>query len=106
MALSLNSLEPVNFKGRECMPKINAELRLRLTSLKNYNNETDKILASAFPDDEGFVLNFLENAPVIEKQILHAYLIGGEKAAEATMTSLQKSLENSITDAFQKGVEK
>lgn len=100
MALSLNGLEPVEFKGRVCRPFINAELRLRLTEIKNYGDSANDILASAFPDDEEYVRNFLKNAPAIEKEILHAYLVGGDTATKAVIDSLESGIRKTMNDAM------
>ena len=100
MALSLNGLEPVNFKGVVCKPELNAEVKLRLSQIKRYDEETDKILASAFPEDEEYVFEFLKAAPVAEKEILHSYLIGGESAASATMDGIKEGIRKVIDTAI------
>ena len=80
MALSFNGLRPVGFGGRECMPvKPDAELQLRLQNIKDFNDEADDILASAFPNDYDYVRDFLRNKmTMMEKQELQIYLLGGE----------------------------
>lgn len=99
MALSLNGLEPVEFKGKVCKPVINTELKLRLTQITNYGESADNTLASAFPDDEEYVREFLKNAPVIEKEILHAYLVGGETATKAVIDGLEGGVKKAMDDA-------
>lgn len=98
MALRLNGIEPVVIKGRQCVPFIDAETKLRLQMIKAYDAKDDKILASVFPEDEEYVLKYLTEAPVIEKEILHAYLVGGEKAVETVMDGFNKK----ISQAFDK----
>lgn len=95
MALSLNGVEPVGFKGKKCVPKINTELKMRLQNIKEYNEATDSILASAFPDDEEYVKAFLssESTTLLEKEILHAYLMGGDTMVGAIMGQLGKAME-------------
>lgn len=89
MALSFNGLEPVTFGGKDCTPKINTELKLRLSQIKEYNDSADEILASAFPDDESYVLDFLKNKMVaLEKQTLHLYLMGGEMMVSKVLNRL------------------
>ena len=100
MALSLNGLEPIEFKGKACRPVINAELKLRLTQITNYGESADSVLASAFPDDEDYVRDFLRNAPTIEKEILHAYLVGGESAAKAVIDGLEGGVKKAIDNAM------
>ncbi len=101
MALSLNGLEPVEFEGRACTPVINTELKLRLTQITEYNEAADLVLASAFPNDEEYVRNFLQKAPVVEKEILHAYLVGGERAAKAAIDGLEDGVKKAIDKALE-----
>lgn len=97
MALSFNGLEPVAFGGKECTPKINTELKLRLSQIKEYNDSADEILASAFPDDESYVLDFLRNRMVVlEKQTLHLYLMGGEKMVEKIWEQLDGVMNKGV----------
>ena len=101
MALSFSGLEPVAFGGKVCTPKINAELKLRLQNIKQYNEETDKIMAAAFPDDEAYVLTFLnEKMVVTEKEILHAYLVGGESMVEIAREEIRKRTGEAFEEAF------
>lgn len=101
MALSLNGIEPVRIKGRDCIPKIDAETKLRLAEIKNYDSASDLVLASAFPDDEAYVREFLETAPVIEKEILHAYLVGGESAVASIMDGFNESMKDTMKKAME-----
>lgn len=93
--LNLNTLEAVNFAGRECMPEINAELKLRLANIKNYDEESCAVLASAFPKDEGFVRDFLKKMTTVDIEILHAYLMGGATMVE----SIRKQLDGALGEA-------
>ena len=90
MALSFSGLQPVRFLDRECTPvKPDAELQLRLENIKTYNEEADEILASAFPNDREYVLNFLRNNMTkLEKEELCLYLLGGETGLRYTNTIL------------------
>lgn len=104
--LSFDGIQPVRFGGRDCTPKLNTELRLRLQGLK-FSTDADaekanKILAECFPDDQEYVLAFLSDQMTpFEKQQLSAYLISGpsmirildEKIAEA-MGSVKVELGN------------
>lgn len=94
MALSFNGLEPITFGDKECMPKITAEIELKLSQVKKYDQETDEILASAFPDDESYVKGFLDNMTMVDKQILHAYLVGGDTLVTTTMEQIKGALKN------------
>lgn len=94
MALSFNGLEPITFGDKECMPKITAEIELKLSQVKKYDQETDEILASAFPDDESYVKGFLGNMTMMDKQILHAYLVGGDTLVTTTMEQIKGALKN------------
>lgn len=94
MALSFNGLEPITFGNKECVPKVTAEIELKLSQVKKYDQETDEILASAFPDDESYVKGFLDNMTMVDKQILHAYLIGGDTLVTTTMEQIKGALKN------------
>lgn len=94
--LNLQAIEPVNFGGKECTPKIDAETKLRLSQIKEYNEKDCKVLASAFPDDEDYVLEFLGKMATIDIQTLHAYLIGGPTMVESMLKSVDRELENAI----------
>lgn len=95
MALSFNGLEPVAFGGKDCTPKIDAELKLRLSQIKKYDESVDEVLASAFPDDEAYVASFLKDKMTfIDKEILHAYLLGGETMVSTIMNQMEGALKN------------
>lgn len=89
MALSFNGLEPVEFGGKDCVPRITTEIKMRLADLKDYNDATDEVLASAFPNDEAYVKDFLrDKMTVFDKQLLHAYLMGGESMVKAIQNKM------------------
>lgn len=97
MALSFNGLEPVSFGGKECTPKINTETKLRLSQIKEYNIETDEILASAFPNDEDYVLKFLkEKMTTFDKQTLHVYLVGGETMLGKVLEQVSDTMKGAV----------
>ena len=97
MALEFRGIEPVKFGGKECVPKITTEVKLRLSQIKEYSDTTDDILASAFPNDEAYVRNFLDKMSVFEKQTLHAYLVGGFKMVEY----ITGKMDTAINEAFE-----
>lgn len=101
MALSLHGIEPVEIKGRLCVPKIDAETKLRLSNIKSYDKVADGVLAGAFPDDEEYVRRFLADAPVVEKEILHAYLVGGEHAVKVMLDGINDNLQKIIATAVE-----
>lgn len=79
--LSFEGYQPVRFGGRDCTPKINQELRLRLARLQ-FNTQADidnadDILSDCFPDDKEYVKEFMDNLAPFDKQQLQAYLVGG-----------------------------
>lgn len=102
MALTLNGIEPVEIKGVICTPKIDTETRLRLSEIKSYDKSTDLLLASAFPENEDHVRAYLETAPVIEKEILHAYLVGGEQATKAILSGFEDNMKKIMDNALEK----
>lgn len=100
--LSFDGIQPVGFGGKECTPKINTELRLRLRGLKFETDadteQANKVLAECFPDDEKYVAEFLKDqmAP-FEKQQLQAYLIAGPsgiRLIDKTITTAIKETAN------------
>lgn len=102
--LTFDGLQPVGFGGRDCTPKINAEQRLRLQGLKldteSDAREADKVLASCFPEDEGYVREFLgEQMAPFEKQQLRAYLIAGPGGIRI----IDESITNAINGAIEEG---
>lgn len=100
--LSFDGIQPVGFGGKECTPKINTELRLRLRSLKFETDaeteEADKVLAECFKDDEKYVAEFLASKMTpFEKQQLQAYLIAGPsgiRLIDETITNTIKGAAN------------
>lgn len=99
MALSFNGIEPVTFGGKECTPKINTELKMRLSQIKDYNAEADEVLASAFPDDEKYVLEFLqEKMTTFDKQTLHVYLVGGETMVSKVLAQIDETMKGAINE--------
>ena len=80
--MNLSKIEPVNFGGRECTPIINTETKMRLSQIKNYDESSIAILASAFPNDEAYVKEFLYKMSTVEIEMLHAYLVGGPTMVE------------------------
>ena len=95
MALSIDGLEPVSIGGKNCVPKIDAEMKLRLSQIKNYDESADETLAMAFPDSEKYVHDFIKDKmTVLDKQILHAYLIGGDTMVAALMDKIKGVIDN------------
>mgnify|MGYP006908796181 CR=1 FL=1 len=95
--LSFDGIQPVRFGGRDCTPSVDAELRLRIQSLKFGTDadeaHADETLAKAFPEDEEYIREFLGNQMTpFEKQQLQAYLLAG--AAGIRM------INNTITEAI------
>lgn len=79
--LKFNGLEPIEFKGKRCEPKVDVEARLRLNSIKFRTEadikEADEVLASCF--DDQYAKDFIrEKLSPDDKEILRAYLAGGE----------------------------
>lgn len=99
MALSFNGLEPVNFGGKDCTPRINTEIKLRLSQIKEYDANTDEVLASAFPDDEEYVLKFLrDKMTTFDKQTLHVYLIGGELMVGKVLEQVSATMKGAVNE--------
>lgn len=103
--LKFAGIQPVSFNDRDCMPKLDTSKRLRLERIKFTTDaesaEADKVLASCFPDDEDFVLDFLSNKmTTADKQILRSYLLQGEKAIAMLDRSADKFAEETVKEAL------
>lgn len=97
--LNFNKMhEPVSFGGRECMPSVDEELKLRLQQINTYNAEAKGVIASAFPKDEKYVRNFLDNMSDLDVQELHVYLIGGINLVEKMRKSLDDMLAKEVNN--------
>lgn len=83
--LKFSGIQAVEFDGRDCMPTIDTGKRLRLSNVKFTTDaeieKANQVLASCFPDDEEYVLDFLTHKMTpSDKRILQTYLLQGEKA--------------------------
>lgn len=102
MAFKTLRVEPVEFGDKEIEPVLDTEKKLRLQrvnfSTVDGEQRADEVLASCFPEDEAFVLDYLKKCPVLEKQRLQTYLVGGESAVrdldEARRNAISKAMEN------------
>lgn len=109
--LSFTGVQPVAFNGKDCTPEINTGTRLRLGRLQ-FETEAqienaNKVLASCFPNDEDYVLEFLETKMLPnDKKILQAYLLNGEKAIamlERTSDAYADKMIEKVLDTLEKG---
>ena len=79
--LHFNGLEPIDFKGKMCEPKVDNESRLRLNMLKFGTEaeikEADEVLAGCF--EEQYAKDFIrKKLSPDDKEVLRTYLVGGE----------------------------
>lgn len=95
--LNLNAIEPVSFGGKECTPKINTETKMRLSAIKTYDEKALAVLASAFPEDEEYVKEFLGRMATMDVETLHAYLLGGPTMVEKIRSRVDSVL-NEVED--------
>lgn len=101
--LHFNGLEPIDFKGHMCEPKIDAEKKLRLQNASfdtaEKVREADDILASCFDDD--FAKSFIrEKLSTDDKVVLKTYLTGGETALNRLSKATDGAIEQYITRAM------
>lgn len=101
MAYKLTKIEPVAFGDKEIEPELDAEKKLRLGRIQytggaDAEKKADEIIASCFPNDEAFVLEYLAKCPVPTKTRLVAYLLGGEE----TVKAIEKAYEAQISDTI------
>lgn len=102
--IHFNGLEPVDFKGHVCEPKIDAEKKLRLANTKfetaEQINESDEILASCFDDD--FAKTFIkEKLSVDDKIVLKTYLVNGETGLNRLSDITNGAIEKYISRALE-----
>lgn len=101
--LHFNGLEPVDFKGKQYEPKVDAEKKLRLQTSKfdtqvNADAATE-VLASCFEEEEAkeFIRKKLSNA---DKEILVVYLVSGEtgvnRLSRASDGAIEKYIERTL----------
>ena len=98
--LHFNGLEPIDFKGHMCEPKIDAEKKLRLSNTKfdtaEQIREADEVLASCFDDD--FAKSFIrEKLSTDDKVVLKTYLVGGETGLNRLSRASDGAIEKYIT---------
>lgn len=103
MALKIAGIEPVELGDRKCIPKMDADKRLRLGALKfdtqEQINKAITVIASCFPNDEEFVEEFLEaNADTTAIMLVSLYLRGGQKALDV----FEQSYDKLIAEATEK----
>lgn len=104
--LHFNGLEPIDFKGKLCEPKLDAEKKLRLSNIKfeteEQIREADDILASCF--DEEYAKNFIRNKlSNDDKIVLRTYLCNGETGLNRLSTVTEGAIEKYITRALDEG---
>lgn len=91
--LNFGAIEPVGFGGKECTPKIDTETKMRLSQIKKYDETALSAIASAFPDDEAFVREYLGRMATVDVEILHAYLIGGPSMVEKIQNRVDEVMD-------------
>ena len=101
--LHFNGLEPIDFKGHLCEPKIDAEKKLRLANIKfdtaENVREADDILASCFEED--FAKSFIrDKLSVDDKIVLRTYLTNGETGLNRLSKATVGAIEQYITRAM------
>lgn len=104
--LHFNGLEPVDFKGKLYEPKLDNEKKLRLSALKFGTEEdireADNVLSSCFDEAEAgdFIRNKLSSE---DKQVLAAYLHGGETGLNRLSEITNGAIEKYITRELENG---
>lgn len=99
--LKFSGIQPVQFGAKDCTPEINAETRLRLEragfETQESTKKAEEILASCFPDDEAYVLEFIRTKmTTTDKQILKAYLTGGDRAVTLFEDAVRDAIKTSV----------
>ncbi len=104
--LHFNGLEPIDFKGKLCEPKLDAEKKLRLANIKfeteEQIREADDVLASCF--DEEYARNFIrQKLSTDDKVVLRTYLCNGETGINRLASVTEGAIEKYITRALDEG---
>lgn len=98
MAFKVSTKSSVEFNGKEFIPEVTTELRIRIGEISFQTEEdskkADKVLSECFPGNENEVLALLPKVSIYEKQLLRAYLVGGDRAVEAIEHELIRQLGN------------
>ena len=102
--LHFNGLEPIDFKGRLCEPKIDAEKKLRLSNIKfdtaEQIAEADSVLGSCFEDE--YAKEFIrDKLSTDDKIVLRTYLVGGETGLNRLSKATDGVVEEYITRAVE-----
>jgi len=103
--LHFNGLEPIDFKGKLCEPKMDTEKKLRLSQAKFTTaeeiREADGILASCF--DSEYAKQFIrEKLSADDKMVLKTYLCNGETGLNRLSTATDGAIEKYLTRALDK----
>lgn len=101
--LHFNGLEPIEFKGHMCEPKLDTEKKLRLNNIKfdtvEQTREADEILASCFDDE--FAKSFIrEKLSIDDKLVLKTYLVSGETGLNRLSQATEGFVEKYISRAM------
>lgn len=98
MAFKISQVEPVQFGDKDVEPVLDTEKKLRLQRItfgtESEEKKADEVLASCFPDDEAYVLEYLAKCPALEKQRLQAYLVGGEQLVRTIENTMLATAQN------------
>ena len=105
--LHFNGLEPIDFKGHLCEPKLDAEKKLRLANISFETDakaiEADNVLASCFEDD--YAKEFIRTKlSTDDKVVLKTYLTGGETGLNNLSRATDGAIEKYVIRAME-GIE-
>lgn len=97
--------EPVMFGDFEAMPKVTAELRLRLSAIKVQTEQdiehTISVMSKCFPDDEAKVKEFMtDNMYPGDFIRLRAFLVDGPQGLERYDKAMDSAIDKEINKAL------
>lgn len=98
--LHFNGLEPIDFRGKLCEPKLDVEKRLRLQNIsfdtEEKTREANDVLASCFDDE--YARNFIrEKLSNDDKLVLKTYLVGGETGLNRLSDATNRAIESYLS---------
>lgn len=105
MAFKMSKREPVDFGGEVYMPKIDAELKMRIASLSFKTiddlDEAYSVFGEAFPGHEKDVAKFLrENAGAYGLIELQTYLTQGDEGLDMLHSRVDKFVDKQVDAAI------
>lgn len=104
--LHFNGIEPIDFRGKKCQPKMDAENKLRLQAFQfKANTEEERLKAADLLGacfDEKYAKDFIkEKLSWEDMQVLRTYLVSGETGLNNLSKATDGAIEKYVTRAME-----